>query len=304
MQQIAALNMYTKENLGQPGLSFHSVLNRALHSRDRSAIANFLPYLRLFLDAASQLPNAGPCKLWRGLRQQPAGGEEAFPIGSYLHWWGISSATRNSRVLANPRFFGSSGARTLFSVECINGVDISAYSDFPEEEVLLMPGARFQVEQTMPPEISSGILQIILKQVECRHDLLTFPIEVAARNKTPQRELEWKPATQPKREDTLVDADAKLAAEMQAAFDVESEPAEQLMPTIQVSSTSCSSSLQIAPSAPLASELTGQVARPLRDIAGMLDDLAAVDLSITGFPAHAEEANGRYSYAGMYGGRP
>jgi hypothetical protein len=38
LQQIAALNLYTKENLGQPGLSFHSVLNRALHSRDRRAV--------------------------------------------------------------------------------------------------------------------------------------------------------------------------------------------------------------------------------------------------------------------------
>ena len=168
------LNLYTKENLGQPGLSFHGVLNRALHSRDRSAVVTFLPYLRLFLDAAGQLPNAGPCKLWRGLKQQPAGGEEGFAIGSFIHWWGISSATRNARVLANPRFFGSTGARTLFSLECINGVEISMYSDYPEEEVLLLPGARFQVEQTMPPEITSGVLQIVLKQVACRHDLLNF----------------------------------------------------------------------------------------------------------------------------------
>lgn len=295
MQQIAVLNMYTKENLGQPGLSFHSMLNRALHSRNRSAVADFLPYLRLFLDAASQLPNAGPCKLWRGLRHQPAGGEEAFPIGAFLHWWGISSATRNARVLANPRFFGSSGARTLFSVECINGVDISAYSDYPEEEVLLMPGARFQVEQTMPPEITSGVLQIILKQVECRHDLLTF----VAPTKTPERGLEWKKPDN----DTYVNADAKLAAELQAAFDAEHGPAEQLVPAVQVPSAS-SSSLQIVPSAPLASELAGHGARPLSEIAGIIDDSGAAKLSITGFPPHLEKVNGRYSYAGLSGGRP
>ena len=44
-QQIAALNLYTKENIGDSRLSFHAVLNLRLHSRDRSTLIPFLPFL-------------------------------------------------------------------------------------------------------------------------------------------------------------------------------------------------------------------------------------------------------------------
>lgn len=330
LQQIAVLNLYTKENLGQPGLSFHSVLNRALHSRDRSAVVPFLPYLRLFLDAAGQMPNAGPCKLWRGLKQQPAGGEESFAIGSFFHWWGFSSATRNARVLANPRFFGSSGARTLFSLECINGIEISMYSDYPEEEVLLLPGARFQVEQTMPPEITSGVLQIVLKQVACRHDLLNFvapnttgvdqsqaliapspPVRTAANTESPsnlEAELEPEPQAEPQ-DAQQVDSDARLASKLQASFDAESAAAEMLLPAVQADpaaegveetesdDTECESDGS--------DDLTGP-AQKQAETAELFDtpSNATSKLVISGFPPHAAEANGQYSYADMYDGRP
>ena len=179
-QQIAALNLYTKENIGDSRLSFHAVLNLRLHSRDRSTLIPFLPYLKLFFGAAQALPNAGPCKVWRGLRNMPAGGESAFQIGLLVHWWGVTSTTRSAKVLANPRFFGSSGARTLFMVDCILAVEISDYSDYPEEEVLLMPGACLEVEQLMPPEITNGVLQVVMKQVPSRHDILGVRAEPSA----------------------------------------------------------------------------------------------------------------------------
>ena len=47
---------------------------------------------------------------------------------------------------ATQSFFGTQGERTLFMLDCVVGIDISMYSDFPEDEVLLMPGSKFVVE--------------------------------------------------------------------------------------------------------------------------------------------------------------
>jgi hypothetical protein len=59
-------------------------------------------------------------------------------------------------------------------LECINGIDVSAYSDYPEDEVLLMPGAKFEVSQVMPPQMLGGAAMIAMRQVASRHDILTF----------------------------------------------------------------------------------------------------------------------------------
>ena len=68
-------------------------------------------------------------------------------------------------MLQSPSFFGPSGERTLFMLDCVSGIDISPYSDFPEDEVLLMPGSTFVVEQTMPPALLGGVLQVVMRQL-------------------------------------------------------------------------------------------------------------------------------------------
>jgi hypothetical protein len=50
------------------------------------------------------------------------------------------------------RFVGPEGARTIFTIECINGKAIRAHSYFEEEnEILLMPGSYFQVVSKWKP---------------------------------------------------------------------------------------------------------------------------------------------------------
>ena len=53
--------------------------------------------------------------------------------------------SRVAQVLTDPTFFGDRGARTLFLCDCSSAVDICEFSDFPEAEVLLMPGSKFVV---------------------------------------------------------------------------------------------------------------------------------------------------------------
>ena len=61
VDQIAAINLYTKQNTSVPDHSLFKLLNQALNGRERARLAPFFPYLRLVSAAQDNLPNAGPC---------------------------------------------------------------------------------------------------------------------------------------------------------------------------------------------------------------------------------------------------
>jgi hypothetical protein len=186
IQQIAALNLYTKMNVGNPNKSFYTVLNRALNQQNRTVSRPYFAYINLVVTAARLLPNACPQKLWRAYPNVEANWREKFTKGKEIIWWGFSSTTKTANVLENdPGFFPHSGERTLFMLDCISGVDISPYSDYPEDEVLLLPGACFEVEHTMAPDVLGGVLHIVMRQKAARHDLLLH----AKNNDVPVEEL-------------------------------------------------------------------------------------------------------------------
>ena len=172
IDEIAALNLYTKHNFRHPSHSFYSVLNRTLCLQDRQQLLPFFPYLKLFFTAARKLPNACPAKLWRGVAKGPKDVAAVHAKGKLIYWWGVTSTTYDADVLRSPQFFGSSGDWTLFVLECHAGVDISCYSDYDEAEVLLMPGTKLIVEQVMPGELMGGATLVLLKQLISSHDLL------------------------------------------------------------------------------------------------------------------------------------
>ena len=171
IDEIAALNLYTKHNFRHPSHSFYSVLNRTLCLQDRQQLLPFFPYLKLFFTAARKLPNACPAKLWRGVAKGPKDVAAVHAKGKLIYWWGVTSTTYDADVLRSPQFFGSSGDRTLFMLECHAGVDISCYSDYDKAEVLLMPGTKLIVEQVMPG-VMGGATLVLLKQLISSHDIL------------------------------------------------------------------------------------------------------------------------------------
>ena len=64
--------------------------------------------------------------------------------GRTFRWWAFSSTTQRESVTAS--FLGDRGESTLFKIDGI-GVDIAAFSAFPNEsEVLLLPGTCLVVE--------------------------------------------------------------------------------------------------------------------------------------------------------------
>ena len=155
--EAGALRLYTMES------ELYPTLNRLLRSRDRAALKPFFPYLRLMLTARAKLPKY-TASVWRGVKGVDLRAQ--YPIGKELYWWAFSSTTKQLQTLTNPMFLGTSGTRTVFMIEVLNGVDIDRYSAFQgsEAEVLLFPGTKLKVEGSM--EMAPGLFQVHLKQVE------------------------------------------------------------------------------------------------------------------------------------------
>ncbi|CAF4896092.1 unnamed protein product, partial [Rotaria magnacalcarata] len=65
-----------------------------------------------------------------------------YPEGKTFVWWGFSSCTSKMSVLQNEQFLGTTGPRTLFTIECDSGKDIRKYSCFQTEDEILLPAAR------------------------------------------------------------------------------------------------------------------------------------------------------------------
>jgi hypothetical protein len=84
------------------------------------------------------LPNLRT-NVWRGVTRDIA---RNYKKDDEFTWWSISSCSTSVNVIED--FLGPNS--TLFLIEVVNGKDISRYTDYPNEnEVILCPGTRFHV---------------------------------------------------------------------------------------------------------------------------------------------------------------
>ncbi|CAF1224096.1 unnamed protein product [Adineta steineri] len=133
--ESAAVYLYTME-WGEN--SFYQVLNRALRAEDRSSLKPWFAYLKLFDVAVQKLPNVQKI-LWRGV---PKDITRNYKQGDEFTWWTISSCSTSVNKIKD--FLGPNS--TLFSIEAINGKDVSSCTNYPNEnEAILCPGTRFRV---------------------------------------------------------------------------------------------------------------------------------------------------------------
>ncbi|CAF4364089.1 unnamed protein product [Rotaria socialis] len=103
--------------------SLYRFLNKALRNKDRSALKPWVGYLKLLHTTLKKLPSVSK-NLWRGPDSD------------------VDSCASNVKVVKD--FLGS--VPTLFMVEANNGKEISAYSNFPDEDdVILISGIRIRV---------------------------------------------------------------------------------------------------------------------------------------------------------------
>lgn len=124
--------------------SFYTFLNRTLQAGDRSLWKPWLLYIRLIITSYSKLPSSPQHQIvYRGARSDLS---MQYTVGNIVTWCSFTSCTRSLQTLHDERVLGRSGTRTQFSVECYSSRSIKSCSLYPaDEEVLLLPGCRFQV---------------------------------------------------------------------------------------------------------------------------------------------------------------
>ncbi|CAF0981264.1 unnamed protein product [Adineta steineri] len=136
-------------------------LNATLRTEDRRKLKPWFLYLKLVLTALEKLPSTR-CHVFRGVNLDLS---NQYTKGKTFVWWGFSSCTTSIEVLENEQFLDKTGERTLFTIECDTGKDISRHSYFQsEEEVLLLAARQFIVVGCLRP--APGLHMIQLKETK------------------------------------------------------------------------------------------------------------------------------------------
>jgi hypothetical protein len=158
--QSASIILYSME--WEPhGECLYFALNSALRTEDRRKLKPWFSYLKLILTALSRLPSTRQF-IYRGVKMDLS---EEYPRGKTFVWWGFSSCTSAMEVLENDQFLGNTDSRTLFTIDCDSGKNISRHSYYEsEKEILLLAARQFTVESSFQP--GHGLHMIQLKETK------------------------------------------------------------------------------------------------------------------------------------------
>jgi len=170
--ESAAIRLYTIEWC-DGHRSLYSLLNETLRKSDREKLQPWLKYLKLLVTGLVKIPCAPAQTVWRGIKMNIS---EKFVKGNQVTWWAFSSTTTSLALLENEIYLGVKGERTIFSIETINGRNVSAHSQYDNEnEILLLPGTQMEVQSTLNP--GTGLHIIHLKQKIPEEVLLELPFQ-------------------------------------------------------------------------------------------------------------------------------
>ena len=167
VDQAAAIQLYTQQSCLYPRL------NSALRDHKRPELLTpFLPYLKLLLTGLNKLPLVR-ATVYRGvcldLHEQYNNLQ-----GKVFTWWAFSSTTR--KLENTSAFIGfADEKRSLFTIDAV-GVDIAAFSSFPNEsELLLLPGTSLTVTSGTNDEpdlwkFETSVWKAVQQQHHHQHD--------------------------------------------------------------------------------------------------------------------------------------
>ncbi|CAF1415578.1 unnamed protein product [Adineta ricciae] len=151
-------------------------LNKTLRSETRNKLKPWYLYLKLFLTALSRLPDLHKF-VYRGVKLDFS---RFYKTDETITWWGFSSCTNNINVLQSDAFLGMTSERTLFTIECHSGKDISEYSYFASEnEILLLPATQFRVRGCL--DQGHGLHLIQLEEVQSNSTLVSNKLPAVIR---------------------------------------------------------------------------------------------------------------------------
>jgi hypothetical protein len=174
LDQSASIRLYYEDRAPREKC-LYVVLNATLRDKNRQKLKPWLLFIKLLLTGLARLqsiPRTIFCGVEGDLRKN-------YQTGKTMIWWGFSSCTRNMNVLSNPMFSGSTGARTLFAIECQSGYDIQQHSDFQQEDGILLPAVR-QFEVVAYLSQGSELLLTHLKETNGPFPLIDLIPEVSA----------------------------------------------------------------------------------------------------------------------------
>ncbi|CAF0873897.1 unnamed protein product [Adineta steineri] len=164
--ESASIMLYTYESMPREH-SLYAILNAALRSEQRQKLVPWFLYLRLVLTALARLPSKHRL-VFRGVREDL---RAQYVKSKTFIWWGFSSCTSSIEVLESGDFFGKTGTRTLFQIECHTGKDIKNHSFIHnEDEILLLPARQFSVKGCL--DSGNGLHMIHLEETEPAYPLL------------------------------------------------------------------------------------------------------------------------------------
>ncbi|CAF3038526.1 unnamed protein product [Rotaria sp. Silwood2] len=159
--ESAAVYIYTME-WGETAL--YRVLNKALRSENRQQLKIWFLYLKLFDTALDKLPTIKEV-VWRGV---PLDIGKNFTENQIVTWWSINSCSSSVNVIKN--FLGNDKNSTLFLIEAINGKKISGYTEYENEnEIILRMASEFRVKSD-PLEQSNGSHLVHLIEIDDNDD--------------------------------------------------------------------------------------------------------------------------------------
>lgn len=158
--QSASIILYTMKWEPQEECLYHA-LNAALRTEDRRTLNPWFAYLKLIITALMHLPSQRHY-VYRGVKMDLS---EQYPIGKSFVWWGFSSCVTKLEVLHNQNFLGKTGQRTIFTIDCQSGKDISRHSYYESEnEVLIFPASQFKVISSL--KVGSALRMIQIKEID------------------------------------------------------------------------------------------------------------------------------------------
>ena len=145
--ESSAIYIYTME-WGETTL--YRVLNQALRSENRQSLKIWFPFLKLFDSALEKLPTVKEV-IWRGV---PLDIGRNYSENQLITWWSVNSCSSSVNVIKT--FLGKTDKSTLFLIEAINGKRIRGYTEFENENEIILPlGTQFRVKCD-PLEQSNG----------------------------------------------------------------------------------------------------------------------------------------------------
>ncbi|CAF1201348.1 unnamed protein product [Rotaria sordida] len=183
--QSASIILYTME--WEPHEEcLYFALNATLRAEDRRKLKPWFSYLKLILTALKQLRSTRHF-VYRGVKMNLI---KQYPLGKTFVWWGFSSCASKMGVLENEQFLGKTGDRTMFTIDCESGKDISRHSYYQsEDEILLLPARQFEVISCLQP--APGLNMIQLKETQSPISLLQ-PVTNDSNPKAPSQDIDIK----------------------------------------------------------------------------------------------------------------